>query len=54
MKEKLNTSLVAVTVDVIDTTSVEGRRTTDDTVNLKFCLDGWSRKRDGNMLVKLL
>jgi hypothetical protein len=47
VKEKLNTSLVAVTVDVIDTTSVEGRRTTDDTVNLKICLDGGVEREMG-------
>lgn len=34
VKEKLNASLVAVTVDVVDTTSVEGGWTTDDAVDL--------------------
>jgi len=34
MKKKLDASLVTVTVDVINTTSVEGRRTTDDAMNL--------------------
>ena len=34
VKEKLNASLVAVTVDVVDTTSVEGGGTTDDSVDL--------------------
>lgn len=36
VKEKLNASLVAVTVDVVDTTSVEGGWTTDDAVDLLF------------------
>ena len=34
MKKKLDSSLVTVTVDVINTTGVEGRRTTDDAMNL--------------------
>ena len=34
MKKKLDAGLVAVAVDVINTASVEGRRTTDDAMNL--------------------
>jgi hypothetical protein len=34
MKEELNAGLVAVTVNVINTSSVEGGRTTDDAMNL--------------------
>mmetsp|Transcript_6988 Transcript_6988/g.11601 ORF Transcript_6988/g.11601 Transcript_6988/m.11601 type:complete len:240 (+) Transcript_6988:495-1214(+) len=33
MKEDLDSSFVTVSVDVVDTTSVEARRTTDDTVD---------------------
>ena len=34
VKEDLHSCLVTVSVDVIDTTSVEARRTADDTMNL--------------------
>lgn len=34
VKEKLYTSLVTVTVDVINTTSIEGGTTTDDAMDL--------------------
>lgn len=40
VEEKLDTSFVTVTVDVVDTTSVERRRTTDDSMDLKSILDG--------------
>lgn len=34
MKEKLHSGIMTVTVDVINTTCVEGRTTTDDAMNL--------------------
>ena len=35
MKEKLYTCLVAILVDMVDASSVETRRTTDETVDLR-------------------
>jgi hypothetical protein len=35
VKKELYTSVVTVTVDVVDTASVEGRTTTDDSVDLE-------------------
>jgi hypothetical protein len=40
MKENLDSGLMTVSVDVIDTTSVEARRTTDNTVDLKKKIKG--------------
>lgn len=36
VKKELYTCLVTVAVDVVDTASVEGRTTTDDSVDLKY------------------
>ena len=45
VKEQLDTGLVTILVDVIDTSSVETRGTTDDTVNLR-CVESITTKQD--------